>query len=164
MQHCKSTILQLKIKWFLDFPVVKWLRLYPSTAGGTGSIPGLEIKIPHAAWHGQKNNNNKIKEFSIYAWSKKQKSGSIALTSLLFEKWCDVKKTLKRGEVTLISSRGMVFNCRCENKQREETGAHLRGEVVKHILLFFLSHELKRIIYQKTDWLILIFILLIHYI
>ena len=28
--------------------VVQWLRLCTSTAGGTGSIPGLGTKIPHA--------------------------------------------------------------------------------------------------------------------
>ena len=28
--------------------VVQWLRLCPSTAGGTGSIPGWGTKIPHA--------------------------------------------------------------------------------------------------------------------
>ena len=35
--------------------VVQWLRLHPSIAGGTGLIPGLGTKIPHAAWYGQKN-------------------------------------------------------------------------------------------------------------
>ena len=29
---------------------VHWLRHHTSTAGGTGSIPGLGIKIPHATW------------------------------------------------------------------------------------------------------------------
>ena len=29
---------------------VQWLRLCASIAGGTGSIPGWEIKISHAAW------------------------------------------------------------------------------------------------------------------
>ena len=28
--------------------VVQWLRLHAITAGGRGSIPGLETKIPHA--------------------------------------------------------------------------------------------------------------------
>ena len=28
---------------------VQWLRLHTSTAGGTGSIPGWGMKIPHAA-------------------------------------------------------------------------------------------------------------------
>ena len=33
---------------------VKWLRLYATTTGGEGSIPGWETKIPHAMQHGQK--------------------------------------------------------------------------------------------------------------
>ena len=37
-----------------DFPVVQWLRLCASNAGGAGSIPGQGTKIPHASWHGQK--------------------------------------------------------------------------------------------------------------
>ncbi|KAJ8798631.1 hypothetical protein J1605_016434 [Eschrichtius robustus] len=28
--------------------VIRWLRLYPSNAGGVGSTPGRETKIPHA--------------------------------------------------------------------------------------------------------------------
>ena len=33
----------LHLKWlYMDFPAVQWLRLHASTAGGTGSIPGLE--------------------------------------------------------------------------------------------------------------------------
>ena len=31
-----------------DLPVVQWLRFHPSTAGGTGLIPGQGTKIPHA--------------------------------------------------------------------------------------------------------------------
>ena len=37
-----------------DGPVVK---TSPSTAGGAGSIPGQETKIPHASW--PKNQSNK---------------------------------------------------------------------------------------------------------
>ena len=33
--------------------VVQWLTLCPSTAGGAGSIPGRETKIPPARRHGQ---------------------------------------------------------------------------------------------------------------
>ena len=33
---------------------VQWLRLCGFNAGGTGSIPSWETKIPHAAWYGQK--------------------------------------------------------------------------------------------------------------
>ena len=36
---------------------VQWLRLRAPNAGGTGSIPGLGTKIPHAAWRGQKQTN-----------------------------------------------------------------------------------------------------------
>ena len=38
--------------------VVQRLRLCASTAGGAGSIPGLGIKIPHAAWFSQRNKKN----------------------------------------------------------------------------------------------------------
>ena len=34
--------------------VVQWLRLYASTAGGTGSIPCQGTKILHVACQGQK--------------------------------------------------------------------------------------------------------------
>ena len=37
------------------FLVVQWLRLCASNAGGEGSIPGRESKIPHAAECSQKN-------------------------------------------------------------------------------------------------------------
>ena len=39
--------------------VVQWLRLQASTAGGVGSIPGQETKIPHAAQSSQKQNKQK---------------------------------------------------------------------------------------------------------
>ena len=32
--------------------MVQWLRLYASSAGGTGLIPGLGTKIPHATCQG----------------------------------------------------------------------------------------------------------------
>lgn len=35
-------------------PVVQWLTLHTSTAGGTGSIPGLRTRLPHAVLRGQK--------------------------------------------------------------------------------------------------------------
>ena len=38
---------------------VQWLGLCASTAGGVGSIPGQETKIPHAVWHSQKQNKTK---------------------------------------------------------------------------------------------------------
>ena len=40
--------------------VVQWLRLHASSAGGVGSIPVWETKIPHATWHGQKKKKNVI--------------------------------------------------------------------------------------------------------
>ena len=33
----------------------QWLRLCTSIAGGVGLIPGQQTKVPHAAWHSQKN-------------------------------------------------------------------------------------------------------------
>ena len=42
--------------------VVQWLRLRTSTAGDTGSIPGRETKILHAAQHGQKKKKKEYKE------------------------------------------------------------------------------------------------------
>ena len=38
--------------------VVQWLRLRASNAGDKGSVLGLETKIPHAAWRGQKRKRN----------------------------------------------------------------------------------------------------------
>ena len=43
--------------------VVQWLRLYASTAGGTGSIPCQGTKILHVACQGQKKKNT---ETSMY--------------------------------------------------------------------------------------------------
>ena len=34
--------------------MVQWLRVGASTAGGMGSIPGWETKIPHASQHRKK--------------------------------------------------------------------------------------------------------------
>ena len=39
--------------------MVQWWGLHASTAGGTGSIPGLGTKIPEAAWRGQKKEKKK---------------------------------------------------------------------------------------------------------
>ena len=41
--------------------VVQWLRLHPSIAAGTGSIPGWGTKIPHAKWCGPKLKKKKKK-------------------------------------------------------------------------------------------------------
>ena len=35
-------------------PVVQWLRLCTSNAGGVGSIPGRRTNIPHGVQHSQK--------------------------------------------------------------------------------------------------------------
>ena len=43
---------------FRYFQAVQWLRLWASTAGGMGSIPGWGTKILYAMWHGQKINVN----------------------------------------------------------------------------------------------------------
>ena len=40
--------------------VVQWLRLWASTAGGTGSILGQRTKIPHAARCGQKKKKSAL--------------------------------------------------------------------------------------------------------
>ena len=39
--------------------VVQWLRFCASNAGGVGSIPGQETKIPHVARCGQNTKNKK---------------------------------------------------------------------------------------------------------
>ena len=46
--------------------VVQWLTPHTPSAGGTGSIPGLGTKIPHAARCGQKKNKIKQKYFKNY--------------------------------------------------------------------------------------------------
>ena len=44
-----------------DFPGRPVLKSLPSNAWGTGSIPGWEVKIPHALW--PKNQNVKQKQY-----------------------------------------------------------------------------------------------------
>ena len=56
------------------FPGGPWLRLCTSKAGGTGSIPGLGTKIPHASWHGKKI---KIAIRTIYNFFKSSKKLSM---------------------------------------------------------------------------------------
>ena len=46
---------------------VQWLGLCASTAGGMGSIPGQGTKIPHAVWHGQKQNQDQKQTKQKYA-------------------------------------------------------------------------------------------------
>ena len=60
IQNCTNTVIQIKL-----FPEgtsleIQWLRP-PSSAGGTGSIPGKEAKIPHAS--GPKHQNIKQKQY-----------------------------------------------------------------------------------------------------
>ena len=43
----------LKFYYFGTPLAVEWLRLYASTVGGAGSIPGQGTKISHATRHGQ---------------------------------------------------------------------------------------------------------------
>ena len=38
-----------KISTSVTTLLVQWLRIHTSIAGGTGSIPGEETKIPHAS-------------------------------------------------------------------------------------------------------------------
>ena len=45
--------------------MVQWFRLSAYTAGGTGSIPGWETKIPHAMLCGQKRKLNRITQLKI---------------------------------------------------------------------------------------------------
>ena len=45
--------------------VVQWLRLCTSNAGGMGSIPGQETKIPCAAWCGKRKKERK-KEKKVF--------------------------------------------------------------------------------------------------
>ena len=42
--------------------MVQWVRLHASTAGGTGSIPGQETKIPHASQTKNKKTCSQLNE------------------------------------------------------------------------------------------------------
>ena len=44
----------------------QWLRLHTSTAGDMGLIPGLETKIPHAAWHSRKKKRHPALDISMF--------------------------------------------------------------------------------------------------
>lgn len=46
--------------------MAQWLGLRTYTAGGTGSISGQGIKIPHAAWPPQKKKNIYIYVYILY--------------------------------------------------------------------------------------------------
>ena len=56
-RHAFLTVLRIKWRDFPGSSVVK--RLWASTAGGMGLIPGWGTKIPHATWHGQKTKTKK---------------------------------------------------------------------------------------------------------
>jgi len=54
-----GTILILSRLWKISYVWLPWqsneyLRLWASTAGDMGLIPGWGTKIPHAEWHNQK--------------------------------------------------------------------------------------------------------------
>ena len=57
-----SVTLQTKFKKAIirDFPGSPVVKSLSCSAGGVGSIPGLETKIPHAIWFGQKKKNSRI--------------------------------------------------------------------------------------------------------
>ena len=46
---------------FWDFPGSPVVKILPSNAGGEGSLPGQEAKIPHALW--PKKQNVKQKQY-----------------------------------------------------------------------------------------------------
>ena len=47
---CPSIGNWIKKMWYRDLSGAPWLRLCAPNAGGVGSKPGLEAKIPHAVW------------------------------------------------------------------------------------------------------------------
>jgi len=55
-------VVQIKVG---DFPVVQWLRLHASNAGGMGLIPGQGTIIQHAVQCGNFFFNLKIKKIII---------------------------------------------------------------------------------------------------
>lgn len=67
-----------------------------------------------------------IKDFQSIFGARSKHEDKIALTPLPFEKRYNVNKELKRGRVTLVSSKGISVHYGGYNEQREETEAHLR--------------------------------------
>ena len=57
-------------------PVVQWLRLHASNAGGMGSIPGQGTKIPHASQCGQIEKKKKEPQLmsTLKVWSVAQET------------------------------------------------------------------------------------------
>ena len=62
--QAKESSLLLRVHGFGDFPGSPVVKILPSDAGGEGSLPGREAKIPHASW--PKNQNVKQKQY----WNK----------------------------------------------------------------------------------------------
>ena len=61
--HCHC-LLKMHILW--EFPVVQWLELCASNAGGTDSVPGWGTKILHGAQCGQKQ--RRMVEVTVYSY------------------------------------------------------------------------------------------------
>ena len=55
-QTLTQAVRRKKMKFPWTSLAVQWLRICASNAGGTGSIPGQETKIPHPMPYGQKLN------------------------------------------------------------------------------------------------------------
>ena len=72
----------LKNTWG-TYPMVQWLRLHASTAGGVGLIFNQETKIWHAVWCNQKVKKKKKGKKSI--WEKKGKGNIYWVSTLLTE-------------------------------------------------------------------------------
>jgi len=75
--------------------VVQWLRLCTSSVGGTGLIPGLGTKTPHALWHGQKKKNNTTWIFWIVFSPK---------SDIIFADSCNGKKWARDSEESFPNS------------------------------------------------------------
>ena len=55
-QTLTQAVRRKKMKFPWTSLAVQWLRICTSNAGGTGSTPGQETKIPHPMPYGQKLN------------------------------------------------------------------------------------------------------------
>ena len=60
---------QFKKEYIRISLVVQWLRLHSPNAGGTGSIPGEETKIPYATQHDQKERKS-VPEIRTAQWKR----------------------------------------------------------------------------------------------
>ena len=61
LMQAKESSLLLRVHGFGDFPGSPVVKILPSDAGGEGSLPDREAKIPHASW--PKNQNVKQKQY-----------------------------------------------------------------------------------------------------